>query len=83
MIKKFSDYENSHSVNPLDLIIHSAIGHLKEKYGEKHLFIDSAEEYKEVWCGIKSEIKTLNGRKQLFYKKNMQQLELIKMIIYL
>ena len=30
-IKKFSDCENIHSVNPLDLIIHSATGHLKEK----------------------------------------------------
>ena len=30
-IKKFSDYENIHSVNPLYLIIHSAKGHLKKK----------------------------------------------------
>ena len=30
-IKKFSDCENIHSVNPLHLIIHSAIGHFKEK----------------------------------------------------
>ena len=31
MIKKFSDYENIHSVNPLYLIIHSATGCFKEK----------------------------------------------------
>ena len=31
MIKKFNDYENIHSVNPLYLIIHSATGHFKEK----------------------------------------------------
>ena len=31
MIKKFSDCENIHSVNPLYLIIHSATGHFKEK----------------------------------------------------
>ena len=37
MIKKFSDYENIRSVNPLYLIIHSATGHFKEKYGEKIL----------------------------------------------
>ena len=30
MIKKFSDYENIHSVNPLYLIIHSVTGHFKE-----------------------------------------------------
>ena len=47
MIKKFEniyDYENIHSVNPLYLIIHSVTGHFKEKYGEKYLIIDSAEE---------------------------------------
>ena len=30
-IKKFGDYENIHSVNPLYLIIHSATGYFKEK----------------------------------------------------
>ena len=30
-IKKFSDCESIHSVNPLYLIIHSATGHFKEK----------------------------------------------------
>ena len=52
------------------LIIHSATGDFKEKYGEKYLIIDSAEEYKEVWSGVKSKIKTLNGGKELFYEKN-------------
>ena len=31
IIKKFSDCENIHSVNPLYLIIHSATGHFEEK----------------------------------------------------
>ena len=31
VIKKFSDYENNHSVNPLYLIIYSATGYFKEK----------------------------------------------------
>ena len=31
MIKKFSDCENIHSINPLYLIIHSATGHFKKK----------------------------------------------------
>ena len=48
-IKKFSDCENIHSVNPLYLIIHSATRHFKEKSGEKYLIIDSTEEYEEVF----------------------------------
>ena len=69
-IKKFSDCENICSVNPLYLIIHSATGYFKEKNGEKYLIIDSTDKYEEVWSGIRSEIKTLNGRKELFYEKN-------------
>ena len=56
-IKKFSDCENIHSVNPLYLIIHSATGYFKEKNGEKYLIIDSTDKYEEVWSGIRSEIK--------------------------
>ena len=63
MIKKFSDSENIHRVNQLCLMIHSATGHFKEKFGEKYLIIDSIEKYKEVWSEIKSEIKKLNGGK--------------------
>ena len=42
-IKKLSDCENSDSVNPLYLIIHSAAGYFKEKNGEKSLILDSTE----------------------------------------
>ena len=69
-IKKFSDCENIHDVNPLYLIIHSATGYFKEKYGEKYLIIDSTEKYEEVFSGIKSEIEALNSGKELFYEKN-------------
>ena len=55
-IKKFSDCENIHSVNPLYLTIHSATGYFKAKNGEKYLIIDSTEKYEEVWSGIRSEI---------------------------
>ena len=74
MIKKFSDYENIHSVNPLYLIINSATGHFKEKYGEKYLIIDSTEKYKKVWSGIQSETEKLNGGKELFYEKNYERI---------
>ena len=69
-IKKFGDCENIHSVNPLYLIIHSATGYFKEKNGEKYLIIDSRDKYEEVLSGIRSKIETLNGGKELFYKKN-------------
>ena len=68
-IKKVDDYENIHSVNPLYLIIHSATGHFKEKNNDKYLSLDSTDKYKEVWSGTRSEIKTTNGRKELFYEK--------------
>ena len=57
-------------MNPLYLIIHSAAGHFKEKSGEKYLIIDLTEKYEEVWSGIRSEIKTINGGKELFNEKN-------------
>ena len=69
-IKKFDDYENIHSVNLLYLIIHSATGYFKEKNGEKYLILDSTDKYEEVWFEIRSEIKTLDGGKELFYEKN-------------
>ena len=43
---------------------------LKKKNGEKYLILDSTDKYKEVWPGIRSEIKTLNGGKVLFYENN-------------
>ena len=77
-IKKFSncdcdcdcDYENIHSVNSLYLIIHSVTGYFKEKNGKKYLIIDSTEKCGEVFSGIRPEIKTINGGKELFYEKN-------------
>ena len=69
-IKKFGDCESIHSVNPLYLIIYSATGYFKEKNGKKYLIIDSTEKYEEVFSGIRSEIKTINGGKELFHEKN-------------
>ena len=70
MMKKFDDCENIHSVNPLYLIIHSATGHFKEKNNEKYLILDSIDKYEKVWSVIRSEIKTLNDGKELFYEKS-------------
>ena len=51
-------------------MIHSATGYFKEKYGEKYLILDSTEKYDEVFSGIKKQIETINGGKELFYEKN-------------
>ena len=59
-----------HSVNPLYLITHSAAGRFKEKNDEKHLILDLTGKYEKVLSRIRSEIKTLNEGKELFYKKN-------------
>ena len=42
----------------------------QRKNSEKYLIIVSTEKYKEVFYGIRSEIKTLNGEKELFHEKN-------------
>ena len=44
-VKKIGDCENITSVNPFDLMIHSATGYFKENYGEKYLVLDSTEKY--------------------------------------
>ena len=56
-------------MTPLYLIIRSATGYFKEINGEKCLNIDSTKKYKEVFSGIRSEIKTINGEKEVFEKK--------------
>ena len=70
MIKKFGDCENIHSVNPLYLLIYSATGYFKEKNGEKYLILDLTEKYEEDLSGIKEEIETINGGKELIYEKS-------------
>ena len=69
-IKKFDDCENINSVNPLYLKIHSVAGYFKEKNDEKYLILDLTDKYEEALSGIRSDIKTLNGGKELFYKEN-------------
>ena len=84
MIKKFSVYENIHSVNQLHLLIHSATGHFKVKYREKYLIIDSTEEYEKIFrLGLNQKLKRLMVEKNCSMKKIMQELELIQMMIYL
>ena len=77
-VKKTGDCKNISSVNPLHLSvnpvlihwIHSATGYFTEKNGQKYLILDLTEKYEEVFSGIKKEIETINGRKNLIYEKN-------------
>ena len=69
-IKKFGDCGNISGVNPLYLIIHSAIGYFKEENGKKYLIIDSTEKYEEVFSGVRSKIKRISGGKEMLYEKN-------------
>ena len=52
------------------LIINSATGYFKQKSDEKYLILDLTEKYEEVFSGIISKIKTLDGGKELFYENN-------------
>ena len=45
-------------------------GILKKKNDSKYLILDSTGKYEEVWSGIRSEIKTMIGGKELLYEKN-------------
>ena len=60
-IRKFYDYQNIYSVNPLYLIVNHANGYIEEKGMNKYLIFDSTGENKEllkkynnVWNGIKN-----------------------------
>ena len=56
-------------------MIHSATGYFKEKYGEKHLILDSTEKYDEVFLELKKKLKQLMVEKSYFMKKTMLELE--------
>ena len=67
-IKKFNDFENIHSANPLYVVINSATGCFKEKKNDdKYLILDWTVKYEKVQSGITSEIKTFNGGKEPFH----------------
>ena len=59
----------------MHLRICSATGHFKEKNGKKCLIIDSTRKYEEVFSRIRSEIKTNNGGKELFYEENSAKIK--------
>ena len=82
-IKKFSDCENIHSVNPLYLIIHSATGYFNDINGKKYLVIDFTEKHDEVFLELDQKLKRLMMEKNCFMEKIILELGLVLMTIYL
>ena len=70
-IKKTGNCKNIKSANPLYLMIHSTTGEFKKHDGKKYLIFDSTETYEEFFSGIKKEIETINGGKELVYEKKL------------
>ena len=56
-------------------MIHSATREFKECDGKKYLVLDSTEKYEEVFSGIKKEIETINGGKELVYEKHYDKID--------
>ena len=57
--------------------IDKMVGHFGEKNGNKYLVLDDLDENKEVWQkhkdvweGVKKEIETINGGKNIAYGKD-------------
>ena len=62
-IRKFYDYQNIYSVNPLYLIVNHANGYIEEKGVNKYLILGSTNENKELlknimMFGMKSKTKS-------------------------
>ena len=74
-IKKIGNCKNINSVNPLYLMTHLATGEFKVGDGKKYLVLDSTEKYEEVFSGIKKEIETINGGKELAYEKTHSKID--------
>ena len=45
-------------------------GILKKKNSKKYFILDLADKYEELCSEIRSAIKTINGRKELFQERN-------------
>ena len=88
-IKRFDDYENISSVNPLHLIIGEVNEYIEEIHGNKYLTFAFTDEnkkvlkkYTELWNKIKYLIKTINSSKKVHMEKISCKSNLIQMIIY-
>ena len=69
-------------MNPLQLRINHVSGYIEEKNRNKYLIFDSVDEnkkvlkkYVDVWDGIKSKIKSINGGKENDYEKDYMKIK--------
>ena len=76
-VKKIANCKNINSGNLLYLMTDGITGQFEEGNGNKYLVLDDFDEnkevskkYKEVWDGIKKEIETINGSKEIEYEKD-------------
>ena len=76
-VTKIANCNNINSVNPLYLMINEMIGHFEEKNENKYLVLDDedkskevSKKYEEFWEGVKKEIETINGGKNVEYGKD-------------
>ena len=82
-IKKIGDCENTHSVNPLHLLVNNASGYAEEKDRNKYLIFDDSvnenkglvKKYSDVLYGIKNKIKAINGGKENDYGKHYMKIK--------
>ena len=79
-IKKIDDCKSFYSVNLLCLLVNHASGYIEEKM-EVNIFDDTVNENKEllkkypdVWDGIKSKIKIINGGEENDYGKDYMKI---------
>ena len=76
-IKKIDGCKKIYCVNLLYLFINHASGYIDEQSGNKYLIFDDSvkenkallKKYADVWDGIKSETKAINGGKENNYEK--------------
>ena len=69
------DFENIRSVNLLYIIMYSATGYFKVKYGELYLTIDSTENYQELFLMLDQKLKPSMVEKNYFIKIIMLELQ--------
>ena len=82
-IKKIDDCGNIYSALPLYLITNHANEYIKETNGNKNLIFDDSvnenkvllKRYADIWDGIKSEIKSINGGKENNYGKDCMKIK--------
>ena len=73
-IKKFDDWKNICSMNPLYLVIYSATGYFKEKNSDKYLILNSNKNMKKFFLKLNQKLKPSMEEKNYFMKTIMLEL---------